>query len=64
MITGDPLLAPHDRPWRSMYTEGALKYGLKVFLGSLLTLFLMGGLVSAGFFYASVRDILAYSPAS
>lgn len=64
MITSDPPLIPHDRPWSSMRTKGAFKYGLKVFLGSLFTLFLMGGLVSARFFYASVRDILAYSPAS
>jgi LCP family protein required for cell wall assembly len=44
--------------------EGVLKYGLKVLVSSIYTLFLVGGFVSAHLFYTSVRDIFAYSPNS
>jgi LCP family protein required for cell wall assembly len=47
-----------------MGKDGVLKYGLKVFVSSMYTLFLIGGLISAYLFYTSVRDIFAYSPVS
>lgn len=40
------------------------KYGLKVFLSGLFTMFLIGGLVCACLFYTSLRDIFANSPTS
>ncbi len=44
--------------------EAMQKYGLKVFVSGIYTLFLIGGLVCAHLFYTSVRDISAYSPTS
>ncbi len=47
-----------------MGKDGILKYALKVLLSGVYTLFLVGGLTCAYLFYASVRDIFAYSTPS
>lgn len=47
-----------------MSKEAILKYGLKVFVSSLYTLFVVGGLFCAYLFYSAARDISAFSPIS